>query len=101
MAGCSGEPAGAPSHAGKKTADEISGPYPKTIKGTIGYSFPLEDGSGNIKLGLLAYDRVAIIVSTETYDAKGMEADDAEVTLTIEPTASKHCDKDEQCFKGY
>lgn len=80
---------------------EISGPFPKTVQGTIGYSYPLEDGSGKIKLGLLEFEGAAIIVSGETYDAKGMDKDDAEVSLTIEPLTSDQCSNDEPCFTGY
>lgn len=79
----------------------ISGPFPKTIRGTVGSSYPLEDGSGHIYLSLLEYDNAAIIVSTETYDAKGMEEDDAEVSLQIEPMSSDQCGDVEQCFRGY
>ena len=81
-------------------AGEISGPFPKTIRGTIGYSYPLEDGSGNIHLGLLEYDSAGIIVSSETYDAKGMDEDDAEVSLSIEPISSEQCGDVAQCFRG-
>jgi hypothetical protein len=95
LAGCSQEPPDDSSADGK-----ISGPFPKTVSGTIGSSYPLEDGSGRVILWLLEYDNAAIIVSAETYDAKGMEEDDAEVSLTVEPISSEECDAD-QCFKGY
>ncbi len=94
LAGCSKEP---PEHS---TEGKISGPFPKIIQGTIGSSYPLDDGSGRVHLWLLEYDNAAIIVSAETYDAKGMEEDDVEVTLTIEPISPEQCDAD-QCFKGY
>ena len=80
----------------------IPGPFPAKVRGTIGYSFPLEDGSGRIKLGLLEYDRAAILISMATYEAKGLgDEDDPEVALTVEPTSSSECDADEQCLKGY
>jgi len=82
-------------------AEEITGPFPKTVEGTIGYSFPLEDGTGRVKLGLLEYDHAAILVSAETYDSKGMQEDDAEVSLTLEPLPVEQCGEVRQCFKGY
>jgi len=94
------------SSAGSEPVEEgvegaINGPFPKTIRGTIGHSYPLEDESGNIYLGLLEYESAGIIVSPETYDAKGMAEDDAEVSLSIEPTSPEQCGDVAQCFKGY
>jgi hypothetical protein len=101
LAGCSQEPPDSPSIAGGEVKGEISGPFPKTVRGTIGSSYPLDDGTGRIHLSLLEYENAAIIVSTETYNAKGMEEDDAEVSLTIEPISSEQCGDEGQCFKGY
>jgi len=78
----------------------VPGPFPVQVTGTIGYSFPLEDGSGRIKLGLLEYDRAAIVVSAASYDEHGMDEEDAEVTLTVEPLASDQCRAEEQCLAG-
>lgn len=97
LAGCTKK--GAETPAGES---RLNGPYPTTVRGTIGYSYPLEDDSGRIKLGLLEYENAAIIVSAQTYDEKGMEADDAEVSLMIEPLPKDACGGEEaQCFKGY
>lgn len=101
LSGCSSEPSEESAVGGKKVDGQIAGPFPKTITGTIGYSYPLEDGSGRIKLGLLAYDDAEIIISADTYDAKGMNEDDVEVSLTIEPIASEQCGDEKQCFKGF
>lgn len=100
LVGCSKEPSEDSSASGSEAEGVISGPFPKTIRGTIGSSYPLEDGTGRIILFLLEYDHAAVIVSSETYDAKGMEEDDVEVSLTIEPVSSDECEA-EQCFKGY
>jgi hypothetical protein len=101
LAGCSKEPPDNASAGGGEVKGEISGPFPKTVRGTIGSSYPLDDGTGRVHLSLLEYENAAIIVSTETYDEKGMEEDDAEVTLTIEPISSEQCGDAGQCFKGY
>ncbi len=97
LAACSGGGSDAEGEAG----GGIGGPFPKTIEGTIGYSYPLEDGSGRVLLGLLEYDNAVIIVSAETYDAKGMEEEDAEFSLDVEPLSGKECGDAEQCFRGF
>lgn len=80
---------------------EITGPFPKTMRGTIGHSYPLGDGSGNIFLGLLEYENAGIIISSSTFASKGLTEDDAEVSLRIAPIASGPCGEVAQCFKGY
>jgi hypothetical protein len=92
---------GEPRSAVEAASAEITGPFPKTIRGTIGHSYPLEDGSGNIFLGLLEYENAGIIVSSSTFESKGMTEDDAEVSLSIEPLGSGQCGEAAQCFKGY
>ena len=99
LAGCSKEAPENPSTDGGEGG--ISGPFPKTVRGTIGFSYPLDDGSGRIKLDLLEYGGAAIIVSSDTYDAKGMDEDDVEVSLSIEPISPEECGNKGQCFKGY
>ena len=107
LAGCGGDapaPAAAASGADAESVEGgIDGPYPKTVTGTIAYSFPLEDDSGEIKLALLEYEEAAIIVSDATYDAKGMDSeDDVEVTLTVTPIDDERCGEGDelQCFEG-
>ena len=80
----------------------IEGPFPKTITGALGYSFPHEDGSGDIELGLLEHDHAAFILSSSVYAAKGLEEeDDVDVTLTISPLPAERCAPEvRQCFKG-
>ena len=90
------------SDAAAESRPTIPGPFPAKVRGTISYSVPLEDGSDRIKLGLLEYDRAAILISKATYDAQGLDdEDDPEVALTVEPTTTGECDADEQCLKGY
>lgn len=96
LTGCTKKPAEPAAQEGP-----LAGPYPRTVRGTIGSSYPLEDDSGRIKLLLLEYDNAAILVSAQTYDEKGMEADDAEVSLMIEPLPKEQCGDAAKCFKGY
>jgi hypothetical protein len=82
-------------------AERVAGPFPARVHGTIGYSFPLEDGSRRIKLGLLEYGGAAIIVAGDVYDAKKLDdEDEPEVDFTVSPIESPHCDADEQCLEG-
>ena len=102
LAACGGESGADAAEASAESRPTIPGPFPAKVRGTISYSFPLEDGSDRIKLGLLEYDSAAILISTATYDAQGLdEEDEPEVALTVEPTTSSECDADEQCLKGY
>jgi hypothetical protein len=100
LAGCSGGGSDA-DDSSAAAAKGITGPFPQTVQGTIGSSYPLEDGSGLIRLDLLEYEHASILVTEATYQAKGMEEDDAEVTLSVEPLPKEKCGDDaEQCFKG-
>ena len=101
LAACGGDSSG-DTQGDSGESQTIPGPFPAKVRGTIGYSFPLEDGSGRIKLGLLEYERAAILISGRTYDAQGLdEEDDPEVGLTVKPTRSEHCDAEGQCLEGY
>jgi len=102
LAGCSREPSGELAGDGDESeGEEISGPYPKTIRGTIGYSYPLEEG-GPIKFDLLEYRNATFIISGADYDAKeGIHEDDAEISVTIEPISPDECDGEGQCFRAY
>jgi hypothetical protein len=97
MTGCS---SGTPDGADEAEGATISGPFPKTIRGTIGYSYPLEDG-GPIKFDLLEYRDATFIISAADYDSKsGIDEDDAEISVTIEPIASEECGGEGQCFRA-
>ena len=100
LAACGNEPASEP--ATTDATGGIPGPYPATVSGGVAYSFPLENDSGTIKLGLYEYEGAAILVSTATYDAKGLDSeDDVEVTLSVTPLDRARCGGDEpQCFEG-
>jgi hypothetical protein len=101
LAACSGGSGESGDDAPAAAAGGLEGPFPKTVSGTIGYSLPVENGGGDIELGLLEYDNVQIIVSDSVYTAKGMDEDDAEVTLSLTPLPAGRCsDKAMQCFKG-
>jgi hypothetical protein len=104
LSACSGggEAAGDGGQAGgESVAGGIDGPFPKTVTGTVGYSFPLEDDSGDIELGLLEFDHAEILVSDAVYAAKGMDEEDAEVTLSLTPLPKARCgDEAVQCFRG-
>lgn len=107
LAACSGGGDGAAdagdeaAAGGEAVAGGIDGPFPKTVTGTIGYSFPVEDGSGDIELGLLEFDRAEILVSDSTYASKGMDEEDAEVTLSLTPLPKEKCGEEAvQCFRG-
>lgn len=102
LAACGGESDNGPADGSEDLGPTVPGPFPAKVSGTLSYSFPLEDGTGRIKLGLLEYDRAAILISQQTYDAKGLgEEDDPEVHLTVEPTSGAACEPEEQCLKGY
>ncbi|HEX4869773.1 MAG TPA: hypothetical protein VFV15_03495 [Moraxellaceae bacterium] len=79
----------------------VPGPFPKSVTGTIGSSYPVGEDGGPIKLSLLEFDKTAIIVSAATYEAKGMQEDDAEITLTVEPLPAEQCGDAAQCLRGY
>ena len=98
LTGCSKEtPGGAPEDA----VEMISGPFPKTIRGTIGYSYPLEEG-GPIKFDLLEYRDATFIISAADYDSKsGIDEDDAEISVTIEPLPAEECGGEGPCYKAY
>ena len=99
LTGCSGGSSG--DSSGDETGGTISGPYPKTISGTIGYSYPLAEG-GPIKFDLLEYNGATFVISGADYDAKsGIHEDDAEISVTIEPLPAEECGGDGQCFKAY
>ena len=103
LAACGGNGADSDAAAGDEAATGgIPGPYPATVTGSVAYSFPLEDDSGTIKLGLYEYEGAAILVSESTYDAKGMDSeDDVEVTLSVSPVPVERCGGEEpQCFEG-
>jgi hypothetical protein len=102
LAGCSREPSNEPAgDEDESEGEEISGPYPKTIRGAIGYSYPLEEG-GPIKFNLLEYRNATFIISGADYDAKeGIHEDDAEISVTIEPIAPEECGGEGQCFRAY
>jgi hypothetical protein len=103
IAGCSGGQSGAVAEGAdaENGVEQISGPFPKTIRGTIGYSYPLEEG-GPIKFDLLEYPGATFIISGADYDAKsGIEEDDAEIAVTIQPIATEECGDDGQCFRAY
>jgi hypothetical protein len=108
LAGCGGE-APAPVADVEADADAVSvaggidGPFPKAVTGTVAYSYPLDDDSGEVKLALLEYEEAAILISGATYDAKGMDTeDDVEVTLTVTPVDVERCGEGDelQCFEG-
>ena len=100
LCACGGDEPASP--AGASARGGIPGPYPATVSGGIAYSYPLEDDSGTIKLGLYEYEGAAILVSAATWDAKGLdEEDDPEVTLEVTPIDRARCGGDEpQCFEG-
>lgn len=107
LAACGGDasaPADGGSDAGAvSVAGGIEGPFPKAVTGTVAYSFPLDDDSGEVKLALLEYEEAAILVSDATYDAKGLDTeDDVEVTLTVTPLPVERCGEGDelQCFEG-
>lgn len=103
LSSCSGEtPGDAPSAQGAgESGGAISGPFPKTIRGTIGYSYPLQEG-GPIKFDLLEHPGATFIISGADYDAKsGIDEDDAEISVTIEPISADQCGGDGQCFRAY
>ena len=99
LVGCAGEkPDGA--EETEQAAATISGPFPKTIRGTIGYSYPLEEG-GPIKFDLLEYRDATFIISAADYDSKsGVDEDDAEISVTIEPIAPEECGGEGLCFSA-
>jgi hypothetical protein len=99
LSGCSGGSSGDPPYG--NAGAKIGGPYPKTITGTIGYSYPLAEG-GPIKFDLLEYNGATFIISGADYDAKsGVNEDDAEISVTIEPLPAEECGGEGQCFKAY
>lgn len=103
LAACSGRSGDAGGDAAEADSGAmIEGPFPKTITGNLGYSFPHEDGSGDIELGLLEHDHAAFILTSAAYDAKGLdEEDEAELTLTITPLPAARCSPDaKQCFQA-
>jgi hypothetical protein len=101
LVACSGGTEDAAASGEAAAPGKLEGPYPKTVTGTIGYSFPLEDGSGDIELGLFEYDDAEIIVTEAVYTAKGMDEEDAEVTLSVTPIDLARCGEGaKQCFKG-
>ncbi len=92
LAGCSREPSGELAGGGdvESGVEEISGPFPKTVRGTIGYSYPLDDEGGPVKFDLLEYGGATFIISAADYDAKdGIHEDDAEISVT-EPSEARH-----------
>jgi hypothetical protein len=101
LSGCSKEPTG--ELAGENVdGGKISGPFPKTIRGTIGYSYPLDEERGPIKFDLLEHPGATFIISVADYDAKeGIHEDDAEISVTVEPIAPKECGGEGQCFRAY
>jgi hypothetical protein len=99
LTGCSsGAPGGA--DEGEEAGATISGPFPRTIRGTIGYSYPLVEG-GPIKFDLLEYRDATFIISAADYDSRsGIDEDDAEISVTIEPIAPEECGGEGQCFSA-
>ena len=98
LTGCSKE---TPGDAAEDAGEMISGPFPKTIRGTIGYSYPLEEG-GPIKFDLLEYRDATFIISAADYDSKsGIDEDDAEISVTIEPVSAEECGGEGPCYKAY
>ena len=101
LSACGAGPGGDSADSGGEGAKRVAGPFPAQVHGTIGYSFPLEDGSGRIKLGLLEYGAAAILVAGEVYDSKRLdEEDDPEADFTVTPIESPHCYAEEQCLEG-
>ena len=103
LTGCSREPSGELADGGDADSEgeTISGPFPKIIRGTIGYSYPLAEG-GPIKFDLLEYRDATFIISGADYDAKeGIDEDDPEISVTIEPTAAEECGGEGPCFRAY
>ena len=98
LTGCSKE---TPGDAAEDAGEMIIGPFPKTIRGTIGYSYPLEEG-GPIKFDLLEYRDATFIISAADYDSKsGIDEDDAEISVTIEPISAEECGGEGRCYKAY
>jgi hypothetical protein len=103
IAGCSGEQSATTEDpaAAEGGVEQISGPFPKTIRGTIGYSYPVEEG-GPIKFDLIEYPGATFVIGGTDYDAKsGIDEDDAEISVTIEPISSEECGGEGQCFRAY
>jgi hypothetical protein len=99
LVSCSSERPGGADEADEAGAT-IAGPFPKTIRGTIGYSYPLEEG-GPIKFDLLEYRDATFIISAADYESKsGIDEDDAEISVTIEPIAPEECGGEGQCFSA-
>lgn len=96
LSGCSGDTAGDEAAEGG-----VAGPYPATITGTICSSWPLDDGSGRIRLDLCELENAGVLVSEATYDAKGMEEDDVEFDLSVSPIDAAECGDDvAACYEG-
>lgn len=79
----------------------VAGPFPATVRGTVDSSWPMEDGSGRIQLLLLEYPAAGFLVSEATYDRKGMDEEEAEITLTVNPLPAEACGESAlQCLEG-
>ena len=79
----------------------VAGPFPATVRGTIDSSWPMDDGSGRIQLLLLEYPAAGFLVSEATYDQKGMDEEEAEITLSVKPLPAADCGESAlQCLEG-